>query len=212
MFILSGCLFAQTDSILYFNHYWKETTRDSAAYYRLTEKKGNNFWVRDYYISGKLQMEGKYLSLKPEIQDGYFVWYYENGQKFAEGKYVHGRRDGVWIFWFPDGLKKEEIKFFPGRRSEYVIKWQSKRMKGSKPLVERAMNQKKKGNTDQAFYLLNSALQVNPFSAEALFERGLLNCKKGEKEFGCSDLLKAREYGYYDTFVVNKAIEENCLK
>ncbi len=210
VFILPFILHAQPDSIRYFNHYWNETTRDSAAYYRLAEMEGNRYQVRDYYISGRLQMDGTYSSLKQEIEEGNFTWYYENGQKFAEGNFVHGNRDDIWTFWFPDGLKKEEIKFFAERENELVIKWQSKRIKNSQHLLDKAVKQKKKGKPDKAMSLLNSILQINPFSAEAFYEKGLIECGSGNKEAGCPDLLKAREYGFYDTMELNKAVEMYC--
>jgi len=209
--LLAKCalLFAQSDSIIYYNHYWKETTRDSAAYYRIAEQKGKIFHVRDYYMSGNLQMEGDYSSLKPEIQNGYFKWYFENGQKFAEGSYVHGKREGIWTFWFPDGLKKEEIKFSSGKEDDYSIIWQSKRQKNSLQIIDRAISEKERGRLEKARALLDSALKVNPFSAEAYYQKGLLELEAGEN--GCDDLEKARGYWYFDMMELNKVIEDNCV-
>lgn len=198
---------AQADSIRFYDHYWEETSEGSAAYYRLSEKGGRFFNVNDYYISGKLQMTGTYTSLEPEIQHGYFTWYFENGQKYAEGNYVHGEREGIWTFWFPDGLKKQEIIFYPGRTEEFVIRWESKRQKNSREIVENAAEH---GKAEKALALLNSALQINPFSAEAYYQKGLIELKSGNENQGCEDLLKAREYWFYDMTELSRVMEENC--
>src|SRR5262245_2905159 len=201
---------AQQDSITYYNGFWKKTAKDSAEYFRLWERKGNFFHAKDYYISGKLQMEGDYSSQEPEIEEGYFIWYYENGQKFAEGNYVHGQRDGIWTFWFPDGLRKEEMLFHPGKEEEYELRWQSKRQKNSRPLVNRAIEKKENGHLKDAEKLLNAAIEINPFCDDALYERGLLKCETGQTESGCEDLKKAREFGYYDMLSVAAALETYC--
>ncbi len=205
--VSNSFLFAQAGSIRYFDHYWEPSAKDSAAYYRLAEKGERLYRVRDYYISGKIQMEGTYSSLEPEIQHGYFIWYFENGQKYAEGNYEHGEREGIWTFWFPDGLKKQEIRFYPGRMEEFAIRWESKRLKNSREIVKKAAEQ---GKAEKALSLLNSALQINPFSAEAYYEKGLIELKSGNENQGCEDLLKAREYWFYDMMELSRVMEENC--
>jgi len=204
----SSCLFAQSDSIQYFDHYWEKTAQENAAYYRLAEKGDRFFIVSDFYISGKPQMTGTYTSLEPEIQNGYFIWYFENGQKYAEGNYVHGEREGIWTFWFPDGLKKQEIKFYPGNQDDAVVRWESKRLKNSREIIEKAAQAVK---PEKALPLLNSAIQINPYSAEAYYEKALIEFKTGEKEKACEDLLKAREYWFYDMLELSRMMEENCF-
>ncbi|MDZ4847037.1 MAG: hypothetical protein SH857_16005 [Chitinophagales bacterium] len=204
-------LSAQSDSVKYFNQYWKETTKDSARFYRAIKQEENRQHVMDYYISGTLQMEGDYSSLQPEIQEGYFVWYFETGQKFVEGNFVHGQREGIWTFWYPDGLKKQEIKFLPGKQEEYVFKWRSKREKNSIELIEKAIKKMKRGNIEAAESLLNSAIGFNPYSTEAFYQLGLLKCSNYRRGAGCNDLIKAKKFGFFDNEEINKAIEGCCL-
>lgn len=201
---------AQSDSLVYYNHYWKQTTKDSAAFYRVVARQGSLFAVKDYYFSGELQMQGSYSSLTPEIQEGYFIWYYDNGRKFVEGNYVHGQREGIWTFWYPDGLKKQEIRFLPGKPDEFVFRWRSYREKNSLHLVETASRKAHKGKVQKAEALLHTAIANNPFCAEAYYERGLLRCATSRLPSGCDDLEKARAFGFYDTGAVNNAIGECC--
>lgn len=199
---------AQNDSIKYFDDTWKETSRDSASYYRLVEKKELGYHVRDYYLNGTLQMEGDYTSLEPEIQQGYFVWYFENGQKFVEGTYVRGQREGIWTFWYPDGLKKQEIKFL--KDGEYVNKWRSKREKNSIELIEKAVRKMTKGKADDAESLLKAAIANNPYSAEGYYEMGRLKGLTGNKELACQCLKKAKAYGFYDNESMQRAMGKYC--
>jgi antitoxin component YwqK of YwqJK toxin-antitoxin module len=81
--------FAQ-DTLTYFNERWEEVmTKDSASFYRIG-KNDFGFYdstVRDYYITGELQMEGYF---RDQIQNGTFTWYFKNGKKMAIAQYVYG--------------------------------------------------------------------------------------------------------------------------
>src|SRR5687768_3489074 len=100
LIFISANLPAQNDTI-FFNYKWEKTSVDSAMFFRLAEKNDAGFLVRDFYWNGKKQMEGIFSTLEPELRNGYFTWYFENGQKYAEGNYLHGKRDGIWTFWYP---------------------------------------------------------------------------------------------------------------
>lgn len=212
LLLLPGFLYAQGDSVKYFNQYWRETTKDSAKFYRKVTQNESLFHVKDYHISGALQMEGDYSSLQPEIQEGYFVWYFESGQKFVEGNFVHGQREGIWTFWYPDGQKKQEVKFLPGKNEDYVYKWRSRREKNSVELIEKAILKMKRGKTETAQSLLDAAIANNPYSVDAYYQRGLLKCATDRREDGCADLIKAKKFGFLDNLLINQAIEDCCLK
>lgn len=94
---------------MYFNRSWKQTTRDSAYYYRQVFAgmgKKVQFIVKDYYLSGKLQMEGAYKSIHPDMKEGHFVYYYENGRKMTEADYAGNEVEGIYREWFPSGNPK----------------------------------------------------------------------------------------------------------
>jgi uncharacterized protein len=74
---------------------------------------------KEYYDSGELKGEGKYIAsqriglwkyfykdgkveqtgifLKNEIPDGEWIWYYDNGNKLREETYINGLREGIMI-------------------------------------------------------------------------------------------------------------------
>jgi hypothetical protein len=87
------------------------------------------------------------------------------------------------------------------------VRWESKRLKNSRDIIEKATQSVK---PEKALPLLNSAIQINPFSAEAHYEKALIELKTHEKEKACEDLLKAREYWYNDMMELSRVIESNC--
>ncbi len=87
----------QQDTIWY-DSKWKVSSKDVASFYRVSTKQNDDlFQVRDYYISGKLQMEG--LSTKPDkdFWEGKVVWYRENGEVFQVGNFENGRLEGEFF-------------------------------------------------------------------------------------------------------------------
>jgi len=88
---------AQNDT-LYYDANWRKTVKDSASYYRPEIKKmGDRYLVRDYFISGELQMEGYSKSDTRDIWQGKVTWYNKDGSIHQQGDYVNGRLDGDFI-------------------------------------------------------------------------------------------------------------------
>jgi prolyl oligopeptidase len=123
LFIISSLVInAQDTTWTYFNAKWKETSKDSASFYRKkysTDDKTYN--VCDYYISGKIQMTGSYTKQTPEEKEGKFTYYYENGQKSAEGNYSNGKETGVWRRWYKTGeLHPASAELFTGAATDTI--------------------------------------------------------------------------------------------
>lgn len=106
---------------------------------------------RKYYSNGQLSIyrEKKFLDFSGlHKTDGYYVRYYENGQKEAEGHAIESRPDGIrrewgpdgrlldqWTFrngipadgtrviYYPSGKKKEEIEYRDGTNNGTWTKW-----------------------------------------------------------------------------------------
>jgi TonB family protein len=126
---------------IYYNKYWKETTKNNSTYYRLTNKDNGLYAVKDYYSNGALQMEGSYSSLKRDIKEGKFTWYYKNGniskvceyinneiygvnksyyesgQIKEEGYYVHGEPDGIYKSYYKSGHVDVEAFYKMGEKN-----------------------------------------------------------------------------------------------
>ncbi|WP_299119686.1 hypothetical protein [uncultured Winogradskyella sp.] len=86
---------------LYYNLNWKETVKDSAAFFRPPVKKeGDLFRVEDYYASGQLQMSGLSKKADRSVWQGKVSWYTEDGKLSQEGNYVNSRLDGEFVTFY----------------------------------------------------------------------------------------------------------------
>jgi periplasmic protein TonB len=79
--LLSGYSFGQSIAdTTFFDSKWNMTSKEKSSYYRLTTKELNGtFLCKDFTINGQIQMIGHFSSLDPEIREGEFIWYYQNG-------------------------------------------------------------------------------------------------------------------------------------
>lgn len=88
---------------IYFNKDWTKTTRDSAMYFRVLVKETSGYRVIDHYMNGNIQMTGFLTSLQPEINDGDFKYYSEDGHLTDDINYKNGKRDGVSLSYNQNG-------------------------------------------------------------------------------------------------------------
>jgi len=80
---------------IYFDKKWKPTTKENAAYYRITSKENDSLYaVKDYYINGTLQMDGYTTSLEKDIFHGTVNWYDKNGKITITRNYKNGVLEG----------------------------------------------------------------------------------------------------------------------
>ncbi|CAA0172843.1 conserved exported hypothetical protein [Tenacibaculum maritimum] len=134
---------------IWFDANWNATTKDKAVFYRpAPQKKGNGFWIVDYYINGTVQMEGFSTVSTPNEEkfDGLILYYHPNGKTFHKanyqngelegkrdvyyetgelketGKYTNGKRDGVWKTYYKNGKIKKKGKY---RNGEKIGVWKT---------------------------------------------------------------------------------------
>ncbi|WP_179351527.1 toxin-antitoxin system YwqK family antitoxin [Winogradskyella vidalii] len=97
IFFLSTEVEAQQDTI-YYNINWKETVKDSAAFFRPPVKKeGDLFRIEDYFVSGQLQMSGLSKTADNTIWQGKVSWYTNEGKVYQIGHYDNNRLEGEFI-------------------------------------------------------------------------------------------------------------------
>lgn len=111
IFLFLGLVSNKTNAqkTIYFDAYWKETTKQNAAYYRPSPKeKSKGKLVIDYYISGEKAQEVYYVDGKP---DGKYSFYYKSGALKIAGKYSEGKKDGIWKTFSKLGKIKEKGKY-----------------------------------------------------------------------------------------------------
>ena len=102
--VLANYSFAQDTT--YFNRMWRQTTRDSAFFYRIGTKTATGWTATDYYKSGKVQMTGAYSDDSLHIREGEFVWYDSTGHVTERTDYVHGKKEGNDTYYYQDGKVK----------------------------------------------------------------------------------------------------------
>ena len=71
-----------------------------------------------YYPNRKVEMSGTYKNAK---RDGYWVSFYENGNKWSEGNYRDGMAEGRRTTYFESGKVRYTGEYLNNRR---VGKWQ----------------------------------------------------------------------------------------
>lgn len=108
----------------YFDKDWKTITDPSkASYYRTIEQNNRGFLVRDYYISGKIQMVAECEQVSPELyREGNRVLYYENGNIKEEGQYHLNDRIGLHKWYYENGKPKKEV-LYEGEKARYNHYW-----------------------------------------------------------------------------------------
>lgn len=85
------------------------TTRDSAAYYRVRTVSGTELKAEDYSMKDSvLKCSAYYKSFDPNIKQGLFVDYSPNvngtlSVARIEGNYVNDKKDGIWKYYFSGG-------------------------------------------------------------------------------------------------------------
>ncbi len=96
---------------VFFNKSWKVCARDSAVYFRPSPSFADGLYaVKDYYMSGQLQMTGAMSSLTPETKEGRFLFYGSDGQVESRESFRHNRNaDTSYIY--KSGLLRRRIVF-----------------------------------------------------------------------------------------------------
>jgi TonB family protein len=115
LLLSSGFLFAQSGEqrVAYFDEKWTRLPSEKgAAYYRTALPLGSIFIVRDYTLSGKLQMDAECSEYTPRlIYHGKMKRFFENGNLSEEGDYKDGNHVGDVIFYFENGKPKQRLEY-----------------------------------------------------------------------------------------------------
>ena len=83
-----------------------------AAYFRTVEKTENTIIVRDFYISGELEMVAECSNITPRVvMDGKVTNYYKNGKIMEEGFYKVNTRTGLFKSYYENGNLKSEVSY-----------------------------------------------------------------------------------------------------
>jgi TonB family protein len=120
-FMISICVFSQSDTV-FFNSAWEKTTRSGAMYYRISTKQTEGFLVKDVYMSNnKPQMIAFCSSLDPLIKNGKCSFYHVSGLKTSQGNFKDNKKTGVWVAYY-DGGRDSAVTEFDDLGGEFIIK------------------------------------------------------------------------------------------
>jgi antitoxin component YwqK of YwqJK toxin-antitoxin module len=85
---------AQVDTLFY-TSFWSETVKERAEYFRPKPVENDElFLVKDYFISGQLQMLAQSFSMDEDVFEGEVKWYYKSGAIKKTAVYKNGLIDG----------------------------------------------------------------------------------------------------------------------
>jgi membrane associated rhomboid family serine protease/antitoxin component YwqK of YwqJK toxin-antitoxin module len=109
---------------VYYDKNWREINDESSAYfYRIGSRDSIDRWqgpVRDFYISGDLQMKGSY---KDGLRDGVFIYYSDHKTYESAGRYEREHSVGKWETFHWNGTKESEV--FYDNRTFTSMMWDS---------------------------------------------------------------------------------------
>lgn len=144
LFLLSFLAFnltAQTKIWLDQDH--QESSEEQAIYYRFpSEKKGNSYYIIDYYKDGAKYREGRAEAMavgrekfsglltyyfqngtiakkeryKKGVLNGLYKEYYPSGELRIDGNYDKGYEEGIWKYYHKTGKIKTKGKFKNGEK------------------------------------------------------------------------------------------------
>ncbi len=101
------------EKIAYFDKKWNVVTDPGAAtYYRTAEPSNTGYIVRDYFVSGQIQMYAECSEYVPKlVHNGKVVYYRESGVVAEEGMYKEGEQTGENIFYYDNGKVRKRLDY-----------------------------------------------------------------------------------------------------
>lgn len=95
----------------YFDKDWKKSDFTGAEFYRVRQKNDLGFAI-DYYSKNGTPIEkGQYSSLSPEIKNGHFTTYFENGMKSSEYNCINDTMQGEALEYYSNGKVKMKMNY-----------------------------------------------------------------------------------------------------
>jgi periplasmic protein TonB len=136
---------------IYYTANGKKAKASEAKYYRVAKKEKDKYVVKDFYMTGTLQMTGTYRTLEPAVKDGIFEYYNEQGKKTSKAEFKN------------DTLENDMVKYHPNERPYYITRYS----KG------------KKNGQSRTFYD-DGHMKREEYFKDDVFESGLCYTKQGD--------------------------------
>lgn len=98
LLIVIMLFFSCSDSNIYYDADWKNTTKENAVYYRKSYRVAKGIWpINDYYISGEKQFKGQAIDSIATILEGDATWYFKTGKVQSKLRFKNGEIIGEYI-------------------------------------------------------------------------------------------------------------------
>ena len=126
--ILSFCiitaLHTQAQTTQYYNWQWKPCDVSLARFYAVIKKTDSGWLRNDFFMAThKLQMSGLYKDEATELKNGWFMYFYSNGNLSSAGRYVNGKKGGLWLSYHYNGTARDSSVYETGNIKGTSIGW-----------------------------------------------------------------------------------------
>lgn len=109
---------AQDTITTFYDQKWKEIKNiENATFYRKFFTSGNTYLANDYYKNGNIQMTGTYANKKGTLREGFFKYFFENGNVKSEGNYLKNEQNGKWKNYLENGTLDSEGEYVKGKKN-----------------------------------------------------------------------------------------------
>lgn len=109
---------SQDTIIIFYDQNWKEIqTIEKASFYRKFYKSDKIYVANDYYRNGNIQMTGTYTNKKGTFKEGFFKYFFENGNVKYEGSYQKNDQSGKWKYYSENGTLDSEGEYVKGKKN-----------------------------------------------------------------------------------------------
>ena len=122
LFFLAFSFLAKTQTTIYYDADWKETTKDKHVFYRPPVQKVKDLdFLKDYYKDGTLQFQAYTQSGDESKYVGDAFWYDENGNDSSFSQYVNNSSVKELTYYYPNGsIWKKNIYNSKGKISKII--------------------------------------------------------------------------------------------
>jgi len=102
LYVVTSCAHAQ--EVIYFNESGRQTTKDSADYYKLKAEEGQ-MQQHLFYMNGQTYMYVKYSNVLPQNREGQSTMYSRDGRTRIVTNYRNNKKDGRETIYYKEKLE-----------------------------------------------------------------------------------------------------------
>ncbi|WP_264564488.1 energy transducer TonB [Flavobacterium sp. N3904] len=109
---------AQDTITTFYDQNWKEIKNiENASFSRKFFISDKIYVANDYYKNGSIQMTGTYTNKKGTFREGFFKYFFENGNVKSEGNYLKNKQNGKWKNYLENGTLESEGEYVQGKKN-----------------------------------------------------------------------------------------------